>query len=292
MMIKLKYGICFLLVIVILCALSFAEKPPEKWNGESDHKKWTNEIIFGNQSYASSKPDYISTKVRQLNDAVLLCVDQCNGWYQSKLEQLNNDFIEGIPASIDDINFNSNTDHRVYTHRGWNHQYAEFEVKVSHPDIRRNILRSVVNHVFKFSVNAESVERAYKLCDSMCCLLYCTHILGDRYHSKVYYRANSTLLLAEHSESLIKDLLEVLPVLFQDQSKNGDGKYKELIRKLQNISTKIIRDEKTDKPLEELLKIDSDYAAKIKDLLVQYIPELLEQQAWFTNAFDQKWTSR
>ena len=175
------------------------------------------------------------------------------------------------------------------THRGWNHTYTYFELEKGHADIRKDILKSVVCYVFDFKKYLPSAEHVEAVSDAMCCLLYNTHILGDRYHSKAYYGAASTLLLAEDSESIIHDTLELMPILFNEQRRSRD--YKALERQLKMYSKRIIHERRKVITNEELLVIDKKYAPEIKDLLSSYIPDLLIQQSWFSAVFPVEWES-
>ena len=225
-----------------------------------------------------------------LEDALLLCIDQYNGRYQKKLDSLNMQRIPGLPKDISAIDFPAGTDHRVYTHRGWYHVYADFEIQKGHADVRKQLLYAVVDHVFDFKKHCSSPERAAENSDSMCCLLYVTHILGDRYHSKAYYGANSTLLLAEETESIIHDLQICLPILFHEQKKANDNDYKQLINGLDNLSSIIIRERRDATSKEALLAVDKVYSVKVKELLAKYVPKLLNKQTWFTEVFPIVWS--
>ena len=129
-----------------------------------------------------------------------------------------------------------------------------------------------------------AAETAKKKCDAMCCLLYVTHIIGDRYHSAQYYGALNTLLLAEGTDSVIHDLTECLPTLLSESNCST------LIMKLKSLSNEIRRDERS-LSNEELLEVDSNYAAKLKDLLKESLPDLLLSQSWFSKVFSAEWKS-
>lgn len=303
-MMRAKAAISLLLVLCICCisVLSISEVKPVKWNDATDHNRWTQAMIFGNESYTYAKPKDIRLRVKQLLDALLLCIDQFNGSYSDKLSKLC--FIQGVPSDLSAINFTAGnskeeTSHRAYTHRGWNHVYANFQIEKSHPEIRKQILISVVSHVFGFK-NTESNQQVNKVCDAMCCLLYNTHIIEDRYHSKSYYGAASTLLLADTSpqtESVTHDLLECLPSLFPNEKKTGDNNYNGLINGIRKIEKKIlsaiksVRKKYGGDDRDSFLMIDRKYTVKQKNLLKKYIPRLLQKQKWFTDAFDPKYNS-
>ena len=282
---KTKVTALLLLIVLCLQITAIAEKDEHLWRDQADHNRWTNAMIFGNESYASSKPKEIRAAVKQLDDAILLCLDQFNGSYADKLQGLIDASIPHIPFSITAINFKgSSKTHRVFTHRGWKHTYTPQEISFGHADTRRELLYAVVDHIFGFSKSEMTAETAEKKCNAMCCLLYVTHIIGDRYHSLQYYGAASTLLLAEETESVIYDLTECLPTLLSESDCST------LIMKLKSLSGEIRRDERN-LSKEELREVDSNYAAKLKNLLKDTLPDLLQNQSWFSKVFDAKWKS-
>ena len=278
-----------IVLFLVSCALNTIAYSDLDWKSERDHNRWTEEIIFGNPSYKSSKPDSIELAIDQLEDAVLICIDQFNGHYVDKLADLNRYRIPGLPVDISAIDFPAGPNHRVYTHRGWNHKYTKYELEHGHADVRKEMLMSVVCYVFGFDDTLPATERSGTVSDAMCCLLYNTHLLGDRYHSDTYYGANSTLLLAEDSESIIHDTLELMPILFNEQRRSSE--YATLERQLRKFSDRIIRERRNVATNDELLAIDKKYTPEIKDLLKTYIPGLLQQQSWFSAVFPAEWES-
>ena len=284
-------AIALLVILLCSCVSGFGEFSAR------DHNKWTEEIIFGNNSYKSYKPRSIVQAVECLEDAILLCIDQFGNNYGDKLDRLNVLNIKGIPSDLSSIDLKaSGKTHRSFTHRGWYHSYDKDEIGQGHADVRKQLLYSVVDYVFDFKKHCSTTERAEKVCDAMCCLLYVTHIIADRYHSDVYNGAGSTLLLAENTESVIHDLLECLPVLFLDQKKDSNADYNQLIIKLQNLSATIIREsrraETSEDAKNELLSIDKKYAEELKEILARYIPELLYKQNWFVEVFPLEWRDK
>ncbi len=257
---------------------------PAKWRDEKSHNRWTQAMIFGNASFISYKDQSVISKVEILEDAILLCIDQYNSSYANKLSSLNRKGVPGLPNSIEDINFTAGPDHRKYTHLGWNHHYSDDDLKYGHFDERRVILQNAVEFVFHFSQCCSSAEQVEKMLDAMCNLLYVTHILGDRFHSKVYYGAKLTLLLADDnndSETVINELRKSLSVLFPNQKST----VRKIDRKLKEISNAIVLSHRKYSEKDKWREIDSEYAEKIKNLLRDNLPDLLKQQNWFTNAF-------
>ena len=279
---------------LMLCSFSmasFAEIEPVKWNDAKDHNRWTEWMLFGNPSYSSYKTPEIKLRVEQLEDALLLCIDQFNGSYEEKLAKLS--FIRNVPDELSSIDFKAGTNHRVYTHRGWNHVYAQFEIEKSHPDTRKQLLIAVVEYVFPIKRYTSS-EQATKVCDAMGSLLYNMHVIEDRFHSRAYYGAASTLLLSDSStqtESVTHDLLDCLPILFPNQKNEKNSADNELVSGLRRISNSVVSARKNNNSTEAFILIDRQYAEELKDLLAEYLPKLLQMQQWFLEAFPANWNS-
>ncbi len=291
---KTKAKIALFLVLLVI---NFNQSALADFD-ETDHNRWTETMLFGNPSYSSSKYPETKANVVFLEDALMICIDEFStnrNKCQEKLNHLITAHVPNLPSDISVIdftagNFHEETSHRAYTHRGWYYEYNSFATEKSHPEIRRQILISVVDYVFSFNKYSTSPKQAEELCDAMCCFLYNTHIIADRYHSSAYYGAVSTLPLAySGAESVIQDLLICLPVLFKDQVKS-DSNYSALIRKLQSMDSRIIKSHRANITSEEHLEIDQQYAKELRDILKQYIPDLLLQQTWFNHVFSLKWS--
>ncbi|MBO5567435.1 MAG: hypothetical protein J6A79_00575 [Clostridia bacterium] len=290
MMMK-KTAISLFLVLCICCisVISIAEVDPVKWNDAKDHNRWTEWMLFGNPSYSSYKTPEIKLRVEQLLDALLICIDQFNGHYKDKLGKLS--FIDGVPDDLAEIdftagNFNKEENgHRVYTHLGWNHNYNG---EKGHPEVRKQILTSVIEYVFQMKKHFPS-DKADKVRDAMGCLLYCMHIIEDRYHSTSYHGARSTLLLADASsqtETVIHDLVESIQTIFPEVKRSDS-----LITSLQRMSNEIVAERRKDPTVDGQITVDRIYAAKLKDLLAEHLPGLFQKQPWFTGAFPLNWNS-
>ena len=287
-----KKSVVAIIIALWLCCgsvFSNAELEPVKWNDAKDHNRWTEWMIFGNPSYSSYKTPEIKLKVEQIEDALIICIDQFNGYYKDKLAKLS--FIQGVPGDLADINFTAGnfnkeeTGHRVYTHLGWKHVYKD---QKSHPEVRKQILTSVLEHVFQFKKHFQ-VEKANKICDAIGCLLYNIHIIEDRYHSTSYHGARSTLLLADASsqtETVISDLIECIQTAFPEVNRSHV-----LITSLQRLSNEIVTERRKNPSDDGLMMVDRKYAVKLRDLLAQHVPELLQKQSWFIQAFPSNWNS-
>lgn len=271
------------LLILFTSSITFADpNNRDHWNNQTDHNKWVEMIIFGNPAFSASLFHGLKPQVHALEDAILLCIDQYNSHYSDKLQSLKDMGINGLPKDISVIDFAAGPDHRDYTHLGWEYSYSTTK---GNPTVRKDILRNTVEFIFHFKKNCSSLEQAEKKCGAMCSLLYVSHVLADRFHSDRYYGARSTILLSDDSnaETIISDILTIMPVLFPNQK--TDEQYLAVINELGILSREIIIARRQNPKVEDYLPIDSDYAKKIRDLLMQNIPDLLTQQEWFANAF-------
>ena len=132
-------------------------------------------------------------------------------------------------------------------------------------------------------------DKADKVRDAMGCLLYCMHIIEDRYHSTSYHGARSTLLLADASsqtETVIHDLVESIQTIFPEVKRSDS-----LITSLQRMSNEIVAERRKDPTVDGQITVDRIYAAKLKDLLAEHLPGLFQKQPWFTGAFPLNWNS-
>ena len=281
---------CLCLVFLLVFSLPVKASETGK-HGERDHREWMQGMIFGNASYESYKEEKLKKQLDLLENAILICLDQYNGRYQDKLDELNKEGIPGLPADITSINFSYNYLHRKFTHKGWYHSYGPLEIcGNSNPELRKTILRNTVDHVFKFRNYHMPAEKADAMCDAMSCLLYNTHLIADRYFSAQYYGNDVMLLLADDSnaETIISDLQKCLQVLFAE---NGGSELATLKRELDRLETEIIRERR--KNPNDLLSVDIKYAPALKQLLGEHLPALLYKQEWFSSeeVFPLRWNS-
>ena len=88
-----------------------------------EHDNIMYKMLFGTAN--SYKKD---DRVKILEDASYLAIDQFNGQGQDKLDFLREEkHIDNMPSDISEIDFNYNSQHRSYTHRGWDHTYTKSE---------------------------------------------------------------------------------------------------------------------------------------------------------------------
>ena len=147
--------------------------------------------------------------------------------------------------------------------------------------IRQNILRNSVGAVFNFNGNDEQKE-------AFCELLYYIHILGD-HEDDTSYRVSNGLKIdvggRHDKEDIIHKLLNLLPILFPDQT--NTHKYRTLTTKLHSINSKL------DKLVNSVGGINTDekfaerqvLVAKAIEILSLYLPEMLKKEPFFNEVF-------
>ena len=233
------------------------------------------DILFG--TYSITNKDG-TNKLKALECASYLCLDQYNGGGKCELSFLNNTFkVKGIIKDISKINFSMNPYHRRYTHRGWNFKYPDDK---AHWNLRKEIMINTVKKVFNYNDS--------KKCDAMASALYYIHVLGDYFgmdesgYERYKNNSNKNPLLMElysegkNTEYLLDSLKQSLISIFSFQKKSTA--YSSLI----NFEFGEIEND---------LKNSSDYKSfkevcvKLESALKRYVPELMRDNEAFRKAF-------
>ena len=223
-------------------------------------------------------------KLKMLNNASHIAIDQYNGRYENELNFLKKKRIKTI-ESIADIDFTFNSHHQRFTHRGWTFSYASS--KGNWPK-RKQLILDTTDKVFKFNSNEQH--------DAFSALLYYIHIIGDHDGDNKVNSIDRIPLGAEPDKLDILDELAniYLPRLFKNQIAVN-----ELCDKLQKTNRKCAillrrhgegyedRNVKRDviDLTEEEYKIYQQYAKDTIKVLEEYIPVLLKNEKWFCKSF-------
>lgn len=281
----------FLLVIVLLlfqCAASvFA-------HGRDEHDEEIELVLFGSRDYAVSHP-LQSKKIKALEDAVYLCVDQFNGSGTDELENLQDRKITGLPKSISEIDFTGNYSHRKYTHRGWN--LTSYDDDAHWPKRQKILLNTVEKELFSSDnglistvTNLFGSRKDKDKIESFSALLYYVHVLGDHIEADSIGKLAYVIPLSRQHESgdnpgLITELIGHLQVLFQGQ--NNTRRYNSFMQELRalwNTSYSVVN---TDGEVNSSEKFDVYHqcAIDLLNTLSMYVPELLQGEEFFKNTF-------
>lgn len=174
----------------------FLPRPAYSFN-RSEHDEITEEILFGHK-YGGGEN---SKKLRGLESAVYLCVDQKGGNGANDLQRLAQLGVPNLPKlekfALTHIFYGS---HDAYTHMGWDFDYSdpagdkrsslEGLQQIDYGDdwperwqLRKNLLINSVAHLLEFGV-IDRMRAAMgwangTRCDAFARLLYCIHVLGD-----------------------------------------------------------------------------------------------------------------
>ena len=244
-----------------------------------DHDALTLKILFRKYEYACND-SAVQDELSVLTSACYLTVDQFNNYGQTYLKELIDYGVKNLPSQVSEIGFSaSGRNHRNFTHRGWNFDYGG-EMKTKWP-IRQDILRNTVGTVFNFNGNEKQKE-------AFCELLYYIHILGDHEDDTSYKVSNGLKIDVggrHDKEDIIHRLLDLLPVLFPDQT--NTHKYRALTTNLRSINSKLdklvnsvggINNEEKFAQKQELVK-------KLIEVMSLYLPEMLKKEMFFNQVF-------
>ena len=303
-----KRIICFWLVVLLCLSSSVITSA----HGREEHDEELEFVLFGNRYYKNTHPAD-KNKIRAIEDALFLCVDQYNGSGKYELKNLHNEKVPDIIQSIEEIDYTSNYSHRSLTHRGWNISYD----KKAHWELRQKILRNTVQKELFSSMDTPLSwfpwlsEKVYKKrnseqLESFCILLYCVHVLGDHIEAgeekklgqgqsrpktpKEKIAGLSYILPLAHTEDrdnpgLIPDLIKNCAILFDAQSKTR--RYMSFMQELEDLRNKSERIYESEGGVNTDPKFE-DYNACAKELLNvlgEYVPELLKKEIFFSNTF-------
>ena len=277
------------IVCLIIAALFGISLPMVAFSfGAEKHNEYMSYVLFGDEDWKDPK-----SKIELLEKASYLALDQFNDKaFRNKgerfLQELKDKKVRDLPADISEIDFNSNYDHRRYTHMGWNHNYENDDANW---EVRKTILCSTTNKVFNFGLS-ELGNRFGEKCDSFSALVYYIHVLGDHLDSaskKVEVDKETMIPFAtkkatEESPDLFYELKNTcFERLFLDQM--DSDLYQEFIRKFEKLEKAARRLQRHGVQTEEQ---QEKWANNMDDLLVlleKYIPKLLKEETFFQKEF-------
>jgi hypothetical protein len=279
----MKRVLCIILVLSFVVALSI----PALSHNADKHNEEMSLVLLG-------KKEKDNDKLELLEAASYLALDQCKGKGADKLLTLQEGEVKDLPKSIDAIDFPYTSYHRRYTHKGWNYDYS-LDVKgdIAHWEVRKGILCSTTNKVFKFGLQ-ELGNHVGEKCDSFSALIYYVHVLGDhsdKNNLKKEVRFSELLPFADNhvnegETDLFFELKTIcLERLFKDQM---DSKtYKKFIRKYDRLAedARSLQGETGGIRTEEQKEMWAEYKKDLLNLLKKYIPKLLKQEEFFAEVF-------
>lgn len=252
------------------------------------HNEYLISVLFGDISYydnlhSESKKD----KIQMLEYASYLAIDQCRGEGADELSFLKKKRVKRLPelAEIDltGVFYGS---HRNYTHRGWDFEYQK---NLAHWDTRKNLLCSTINKMFCFGLKNELFGNVCKQCDSFGALVYYVHILGDHI-AKHSYETNDLMipLAREHADynnlDVFMEIKTHCEILFSSQ--RNSRTYADFMLEMDNLAEQARILAGTEGGINKSnFEQYQRYAAELMDILISYVPLLLENEDFFQSAF-------
>ncbi len=284
---KLALSLAIILLLsIMLPVYSFAHERPE-------HDKDLVAVLFSTDFDLKQQSVTTQNIIKALQSATYLAIDQYQGNGQDTLDYLIEQNYLGIPESIDEFDFRASPKiHRSYTHRGWDFNYIDDK---AHWNTRKNLLLEVVNQTFDFGPESNAISGYDPKCVSFAALLYYVHILGD-HNDDSSYKIDNGLKIAlggrKDENDIVHELLKHIGVLFHDQ--RFTPRYLLFIAKLNSLNRKMSRlvnsqgGINTDEKFEKYHELGEE----LMETLKRYVPELLENEEFFSAVFYPNSTSQ
>lgn len=247
------------------------------------HNTDLEEVLFGEFTSLSS---HAESAIEALEDAAYLTIDQFNGNGEPELKYLRERYlnVSWLPKDIYEIDFKSNTQHRSFTHRGWEYYYINDK---AHWNRRKKILLNTCRKELSKSDCIEEGRSYEDICDSFSALVYYVHIIGDHNEDKSYKKTSLKMELGgrKDDESIIAEIQKHEKILFADQVLSL--KYIVFNRKLSSLNKKISKLVNSDGGVDSTEKFEKyhQYGEELMGLLKEYIPDLLQRESYFSDAF-------
>lgn len=262
---------------------------------DKEHDEYLEKVLFGSANFKTNKPDTIKEKIKILEYASYLSIDQYNAaQHPNDIEKLNYLKKKDIPdiPELSDIDFQGNQYHRRFTHRGWDFDYTSVGKDKANWPVRKNMLINAVNNVCDFGFFSKKFLwfDIDKKCKSFAALVYYVHVLGDHIDNKWEKRSVGYAMIHladahDKNNSLTKDLKYHLGILFDDQ--DGSNKYNQLINEIDLIENRAeaVISSSGGILTEEKFNIYHQCAVDLMDLLIERVPTLLKNESFFANVF-------
>lgn len=282
---KKQVGLLLILVSVLAISISaFA-------HSRKDHDKEIETVFFGGKASVEQKE-----MSKALEAAAYLTIDQFGGKGQGELDLLKG-YVKDLPELNEiDIDNSEISHHREYTHQGWDSKYRNIQSNKTKDidekwakkwECRKRILEDTVEAIFKFNwwsglpfvgnILQDYGERG----DSLCALVYYTHLLGDHEETKVMNQYDYLMPVGGtvNGKNIINEVLYHCEVLFEEQ--NESREYALFNIKMEEINTKYY---KLGKINSDSITTNQKYAEEVLQVMQNYIPEFLEQEEFYQKA--------
>ena len=271
--------------------------------GAEKHDDYLEQVLFGVKMSFDNEIE--EKNMQALEYASFLCIDYTKDNKQSTAGQTAYNFLEDfkvgeLPDCLSKLEGPGGSSHRQYTHFGWQQGYQNDREDKANWEARKTLLLSTTNKVFDFGWFSKKFSGRLWFdydakCDSFSALIYYVHILGDHIYTKSIDTANDMIPLSRSSpsmskQSLIYELKRHIPIIFADQlkdSKNIPRNYTALMSKIDTIDVEARRILNCDGTLSSSTDVSAynDCARALMEVLIDYLPPLLEKEDFFTAAF-------
>ena len=268
-------------LIIAMCILFIASSffVSSETFARKKHDEYMIDVLFKYFKNVENDPKILN-EIEALECASYLAIDQFNNTGKDYLDFLLDYGVKNIPKNIEEISFiASGSNHRSYTHRGWNFHYTGIAQNVW--PVRKMILLNTADKIFDF-------EGDEKKKDSFCALIYYIHIIGDHIHDTSYKVLSGYKMEIggrRDREDIIDELLKHISILFKDQK--NTHKYRNLIAKLELYNGRIEKLVNSNGGIntDEKFHQKKQYTEKVMELLTMYIPEMLKDEKFFYDVF-------
>lgn len=269
------------LTVILSLSLSYAMA-----SGRDVHDGYMLQVLFGKGFKEESYSEKELLAIETLEAASYLAVDQYNGDGADELKTLSEYRVSSLPSSISEIDFPGNQYHRRYTHRGWmgpyNNEDRPYPDDKAHWNTRKTILLQTTKKVFGFN------DSQSRLNDSLSAVIYYIHILGDHIVETDYQKMNSDMIGVggrNDQYDIIHQLISHFDILFTSPtSTNRYNSFRSQLRLLNNeFSNLVNKDGGVNTP--EKQAEYSALAKKLMDLLIKHVPELFQEEDYFSKVF-------
>ena len=280
-----------LILTVLVCHLSV-----DCLAGDAkDHRKDLLQVLFGRSFSEKQFTDDQKNLFTAIFYASYLALDQTKDNGEEKLLFLRqNTLVLGLPDQISEFSVPGGSGHRIFTHRGWDHDYSEDQDLPKSVDandiqnrwlIRKSILLSTINKVFPFGPLSNRFLGFDEKCQAFSALVYYVHILGDQIQSSDIDESQKNFDVVNYN--VAKGISSCLKTLFEDQKLSWS--YISLQFELSALEDSINELNNYYSPdgvnWDMFYKEYNSYAQEILDLLIAYVPTLLRNESFFTDVF-------
>lgn len=269
-------------IIVILSAVLSSASASDK----DVHDGYMLQVLFGKNFSEENYSEKELQGIEALEAASYLAVDQYNGNGTEELKILSDYRVPSLPRSISEIDFSGNQYHRRYSHRGWlgpyNNKDRPYPDDKAHWNTRKEILLQTTKKVFGFNDSQSRIN------DSLSAVIYYIHILGDHIVETDYQKMNSDMIGVggrNDQYDIIHQLIYHFDVLFTSlTSTNRYNSFRSQLRLLNNEFSDLVNKDGGVNTYEKQAAY-SGLAKKLMDLLIKHVPELLQEEAYFSKVF-------